>query len=144
MLVVEFARVLPALPDGLKTIGDFAFAGCAALTSVLIPKSVTSIGAGAFTGCTALTAIDYSGTEAEWAQLIPADAREAVPGQRVATPVFDGADEREIAGLLENSLVTRDGDGHGAFRRGAACVDAAVVGALTAEGPGFAVEPQRC
>ena len=57
------------LPDGLKTIGDFAFAGCAALTSVLIPKSVTSIGAGAFTGCTALTAIDYSGTEAEWAQL---------------------------------------------------------------------------
>ena len=58
-----------ALPDGLKTIGDFAFAGCAALTSVLIPKSVTSIGAGAFTGCTALTAIDYSGTEAEWAQL---------------------------------------------------------------------------
>ena len=58
-----------ALPDGLKTIGDFAFAGCAALTSVLIPKSVTSIGAGAFTGCTALTAINYSGTEAEWAQL---------------------------------------------------------------------------
>ena len=57
------------LPDGLKTIGDFAFAGCAALTSVLIPKSVTSIGADAFTGCTALTAIDYSGTEAEWAQL---------------------------------------------------------------------------
>lgn len=41
-------------------------------------------------------------------------------------------------------LVTRDGDGHGAFRRGAACVDAAAVGALTAEGPGFAVEPQRC
>ena len=57
------------LPDGLKTIGDFAFAGCAALTSVLIPKSVTSIGAGAFAGCTTLTAIDYSGTEAEWAQL---------------------------------------------------------------------------
>ena len=57
------------LPDGLKTIGEHAFAGCAALTSVLIPKSVTSIGAGAFAGCTALTAIDYSGTEAEWAQL---------------------------------------------------------------------------
>ena len=57
------------LPDGLKTIGDFAFAGCAALTSVLIPKSVTSIGEGAFAGCTALTAIDYSGTAAEWAQL---------------------------------------------------------------------------
>ena len=29
---------------------------------------------------------------------------------RVATPVFDGADEHEITGLLENSLTTRDGD----------------------------------
>ncbi|GMA18295.1 DNA-directed RNA polymerase subunit beta [Arsenicicoccus piscis] len=48
--------------------------------------------------------------EAEWAQLIPADAREAVPGQRVATPVFDGARENEITGLLESTNVTRDGD----------------------------------
>ena len=29
---------------------------------------------------------------------------------RVATPVFDGADEHEITGLLENSLTTRDGE----------------------------------
>ena len=29
---------------------------------------------------------------------------------RVATPVFDGADEHEITGLLEHSLTTRDGE----------------------------------
>ena len=29
---------------------------------------------------------------------------------RVATPVFDGANEAEITGLLENSLTTRDGE----------------------------------
>ena len=32
------------------------------------------------------------------------------PDSRVATPVFDGADESEITGLLENSLTTRDGE----------------------------------
>ena len=32
------------------------------------------------------------------------------PDSRVATPVFDGADEHEITGLLENSLTTRDGE----------------------------------
>src|SRR5690606_4613147 len=46
----------------------------------------------------------------EWASSIPADAREAVPGTRVASPVFDGATEGEIVGLLESTHVTRDGD----------------------------------
>ena len=59
-----------------------------------------------------------------------------------ATP-YAGA--RDLAADLPTGvLVTRDGDGHGAFRRGAACVDAAAIGALTAVDAGFAVEPQRC
>ncbi|MGB2933727.1 MAG: DNA-directed RNA polymerase subunit beta, partial [Nostocoides sp.] len=37
------------------------------------------------------------------------DAREAAPGTRVASPVFDGAREEEIFGLLESTLPTRDG-----------------------------------
>jgi DNA-directed RNA polymerase subunit beta len=44
----------------------------------------------------------------EWAQSIPDDAREAAPGTRVASPVFDGAREDEIVGLLDSTLVTRD------------------------------------
>ncbi|WP_313717021.1 DNA-directed RNA polymerase subunit beta, partial [Arsenicicoccus bolidensis] len=46
---------------------------------------------------------------AEWAVRIPADAHEAPAGSRVATPVFDGAKEEEIKGLLESTNVTRDG-----------------------------------
>ncbi|QAY60226.1 DNA-directed RNA polymerase subunit beta [Microbacterium protaetiae] len=46
----------------------------------------------------------------EWAKGLPADAREAAPGTKVATPVFDGAHEEEIAGLLDSTLPTRDGD----------------------------------
>ncbi|MFX0539474.1 DNA-directed RNA polymerase subunit beta [Ornithinimicrobium sp. Y1847] len=46
--------------------------------------------------------------EPEWADLIPADAREAQPRTRVASPVFDGAREEEIAGLLDSTSKTRD------------------------------------
>ena len=37
--------------DGITTIGQAAFAGCSALTSVTIPNSVTKIGSSAFSGC---------------------------------------------------------------------------------------------
>ncbi|AKT51272.1 DNA-directed RNA polymerase subunit beta [Arsenicicoccus sp. oral taxon 190] len=46
---------------------------------------------------------------AEWAMRIPQDAHEAPAGTRVATPVFDGAKEEEIKGLLESTNQTRDG-----------------------------------
>ncbi|HET7474839.1 MAG TPA: DNA-directed RNA polymerase subunit beta [Dermatophilaceae bacterium] len=45
----------------------------------------------------------------EWAKLIPGDARTAPPGTRVASPVFDGAREDEITGLLDSTTPTRDG-----------------------------------
>jgi len=46
----------------------------------------------------------------DWANLIPEDARSAEPGSRVASPVFDGAREDEITGLLDSTLKTRDGE----------------------------------
>ena len=56
----------------------------------------------------------------EWARGIPQDARQAPPVSRVATPVFDGAEEDEIVGLLDSTLPTRDGvrliDGSGKTR----------------------------
>ncbi|MDR0302200.1 MAG: leucine-rich repeat protein, partial [Treponema sp.] len=45
------------LPDGITTIGDYAFGGCEGLTTVVIPSSVTSIGNWAFTGCESLTSV---------------------------------------------------------------------------------------
>nr|WP_254666397.1 DNA-directed RNA polymerase subunit beta [Humibacillus sp. DSM 29435] len=44
----------------------------------------------------------------EWANQIPVDAHEAPPGSRVATPVFDGASEDVVTGLLDSTLKTRD------------------------------------
>jgi DNA-directed RNA polymerase subunit beta len=46
----------------------------------------------------------------EWAARLPEVAREAAPNTKVATPVFDGALEEEIAGLLDSTLPNRDGE----------------------------------
>jgi DNA-directed RNA polymerase subunit beta len=45
----------------------------------------------------------------DWAKLLPEPAHKGAPGTNVATPVFDGAREEEITGLLDSTLKTRDG-----------------------------------
>ena len=45
------------LPDGLTSIGSYAFYNCSGLTSITIPNSVTSIGDYAFQGCSGLTSV---------------------------------------------------------------------------------------
>ena len=56
----------------------------------------------------------------DWARAIPADNHVAEPGARVASPVFDGAREDVITGLLDSTRKTRDGvrliDGSGKTR----------------------------
>ena len=45
------------IPDGVTSIGSYAFSGWSVLPSVTIPNSVTSIGDGAFKGCSDLTSV---------------------------------------------------------------------------------------
>ncbi|MGI8696498.1 MAG: DNA-directed RNA polymerase subunit beta, partial [Mycobacteriales bacterium] len=52
---------------------------------------------------------EIDGTE-EWSKTLPDEARKALPGTRTATPVFDGARESEITGLLGATLPNRDGE----------------------------------
>ena len=47
-----------SIPNGVTSIGYYAFWGCSGLTSIEIPGSVTSIGEGAFWDCTGLTSIE--------------------------------------------------------------------------------------
>ena len=45
------------IPEGVTSIGNYAFCGCSGLTSIIIPDSVTSIGDSAFVYCSGLTII---------------------------------------------------------------------------------------
>jgi DNA-directed RNA polymerase subunit beta len=46
----------------------------------------------------------------DWAKRLPQAAHSAPAGSKLATPVFDGALEEEIAGLLDSTTLNRDGE----------------------------------
>ncbi|GAA5103880.1 DNA-directed RNA polymerase subunit beta [Nocardia iowensis] len=50
------------------------------------------------------------GTRPDWAKRLPEELLSAAPDTNLATPVFDGAREEELAGLLASTLPNRDGD----------------------------------
>ena len=50
-----------AVPDGVVSIGEKAFAGCNSIVTVKLPSSVRSIGKSAFDSCNELTGITLSG-----------------------------------------------------------------------------------
>jgi hypothetical protein len=48
------------IPDGVMSIGQYAFTGCTNLVSVTLPPSLTSMGTGAFGGCRGLESVHIS------------------------------------------------------------------------------------
>lgn len=54
-----------SVPEGVESIGWFAFFGCVSLTSVSLPSSLESIGYDAFTNCPRLTLYCPAGSYAE-------------------------------------------------------------------------------
>jgi len=55
--VKEKSIIDVTIPDGVTSIGGFAFMGCTSLQSIDIPNGVTSIGSFAFSGCKSLQSI---------------------------------------------------------------------------------------
>ena len=51
------------IPDGVTSIGNYAFRGCTGITSMTIGKNVKSIGNDAFKYCTGLTSVAISSNE---------------------------------------------------------------------------------
>ncbi|MCV7016411.1 DNA-directed RNA polymerase subunit beta [Mycolicibacterium aichiense] len=54
--------------------------------------------------------IDVVGGKPEWAANLPEDMLSSEPNSIVSTPVFDGAREEELQGLLSSTLPNRDGE----------------------------------
>lgn len=53
----KYDSVDVVIPEGIKTIGNYAFDGCENLKSITIPDSVTTIGMYAFNGCSGLDSV---------------------------------------------------------------------------------------
>lgn len=51
----DIAKVI--IPNGITTVGSYAFDGCTNLTSVIIPSTVTAFGSHVFYGCSKLQSI---------------------------------------------------------------------------------------
>lgn len=52
-----------SIPEGVTSIGEYAFYGCSDLEEVTFPTTLRSIGRGAFAGCPSLRVADLSGTQ---------------------------------------------------------------------------------
>ena len=67
-----------SIPEGVETIGDYAFTQANRLTSVDIPESVTSVGYTSFRFMRGLKTVNYAGTEEQWRQVAVGDFNDSL------------------------------------------------------------------
>lgn len=66
------------LPAALAELKSYAFYNCANIRSVVIPVELFAIANSAFSGCTGLEKVYYTGTEAQWADMIIGGGNEPI------------------------------------------------------------------
>lgn len=91
-----------SLPESLTSIGSRAFNGCAGLMSISLPKGLTSIGSDAFCGCTGLTSISLP----EGLTSIGVGAFYGCTGLTSISVAADNANYLSIGGVLYNKAGT--------------------------------------
>ena len=103
-----------SLPEGLTSIGNYAFCGCSFLTSVTIPDSVTSIGTEAFVGCRSLSSVTFpdSVTSIGWGAFLECSSLTSVTIPDSVTSIGGRAfyDCRSLTGVTIPASVTSIGD----------------------------------
>ena len=60
-IISDGGPISVVIPNGVISIGNFAFSGCHGLRQVVIPDSVRKIGIGAFSCCDGLTSVEIPG-----------------------------------------------------------------------------------
>ena len=98
------------IPDGVTTIGDYAFVYCGGLASMAIPKSVTEIGEYAFYGCNALQVVYVDVGDAERVSGLYSWPS-GVSFVESASPSISGDLEATVSGDPANGFVVRPSDG---------------------------------
>ncbi len=81
------------IPDGVTSIGYYAFYGCTSLTSITIPNGVTSIDWFAFSGCTSLKSITIPNgvTSIDWLAFSGCTSLKSITIPNSVTSIGDSA-----------------------------------------------------
>ena len=74
------------IPDGVTSIGDYAFYNYNSLTAITIPSSVTSIGDYSFGWCSGINDVYYDGTAEQWVQISIGDDNWYLTGATIHYP----------------------------------------------------------
>ena len=83
------------IPDGVQTVGNYAFSHVKSLARVTVPQSLTAMGSGAFAACDNLGRVDAASIDA-WCRIQFADT--AANPLSLARHLF--VDEREVVDLV--------------------------------------------
>lgn len=59
------------IPSSINKIGDFAFSGCKNLKDITIPDSVSSVGRSSFSGCSGISKLVFTNTQISFAYNLP-------------------------------------------------------------------------
>ena len=89
------------IPDGVKSIGNYAFNYCSSLASVIIPESVTSIGDYAFRNCSSLSSVTIPGSVASMGNGVFSDCK-----KMKSVTILDGVTKIEASTFWKCSNLT--------------------------------------
>ena len=109
------------IPEGVETIGNYAFAGMKGLESVYLPTTLTKISTGAFYGCTSLQTVyglenvQFVNQSAFWGPEAT-DANGNGLGYRETVPLSGLSDMKDSAGRAINPFASIVAIGDAAFR----------------------------
>lgn len=103
------------IPESVTSIGDYAFNWSGELNAITIAKSVTSIGRGAFSYCTGLKDVYYTGSRTQWKNIKIADENEPLLNATLhlnpATAASGKCGENLTWALTDDGVLTISGTG---------------------------------
>lgn len=94
------------IPYGVQTINTNMFTRCTKLHTVTIPVSVELIDVSAFSGCTALADIYYTGSEAQWNEIVIEKNNEVLGNAAIH---FLESEQKENV-IIKNKVYSTEGE----------------------------------